>query len=287
MSLPFYIVDVFADKKYAGNQLAVFLDAGNLSSEEMQNMAREINFAESTFITKLDRENNSADVKIFTPAAEMQFAGHPIIGTSWVLLNKVFENSPENIKLNVPIGPIAIHKTEELIWLKAAQPKFWDIFSKEDFTGFSNLKKEDFENQFPIQEVTTGSAFVMVGLSNKRALENLILDKDKTDQWLKKHCKTAHRGLYFYYLEDSKLFSRMLCVEHNQLVEDAATGSAGTCLQAFLLKYHKPEFELTNYQGDYIGRPSQIYFKGKLTDNQFDIQIGGKAQFVAKGEWDI
>jgi trans-2,3-dihydro-3-hydroxyanthranilate isomerase len=287
MSLPFYIVDVFADKKYAGNQLAVFLDAGNLSSEEMQNMAREINFAESTFITKLDRENNSADVKIFTPAAEMQFAGHPIIGTSWVLMNKVFENSPENIKLNVPIGPIAIHKTEELIWLKAAQPKFWDIFSKEDFTGFSNLKKEDFENQFPIQEVTTGSAFVMVGLSNKRALENLIIDKDKTDQWLKKHCKTAHRGLYFYYLEDSKLFSRMLCVEHNQLVEDAATGSASTCLQAFLLKYHKPEFELTNYQGDYIGRPSQIYFKGKLTDNQFDIQIGGKAQFVAKGEWDI
>ncbi|MFB3388853.1 PhzF family phenazine biosynthesis protein [Flavobacterium sp. LAR06] len=286
MSLPFYIVDVFTDKKYAGNQLAVFLEVGSLSSEEMQKIAREINFAESTFITKLDRANNSADVKIFTPAHEMQFAGHPIIGTSWVLMNKVFENSPENIKLNVPIGPIAIHKTEELIWLKAAQPKFWDIFSKEDFTGFSNLKKEDFENQFPIQEVTTGSAFVMVGLSSKRALENLVLDKDKTDEWLIKHCKTAHRGLYFYYLEDSKLFSRMLCIEHNQLVEDAATGSASTCLQAFLLKYHKPEFELTNYQGDYIGRPSQIYFKGKLTDNQFDIQIGGKAQYVAKGEWE-
>ncbi|MDR7370888.1 PhzF family phenazine biosynthesis protein [Flavobacterium aquidurense] len=286
MSLPFYIVDVFADKKYAGNQLAVFLDAGNLSSVEMQNIAREINFAESTFITKLNTENNSAEIKIFTPAHEMQFAGHPIIGTSWVLINKIFDNSPENIKLNVPIGPISIHKTEDLIWLQAAQPKFWDIFSKEDFTLFSNLKKEDFENQFPIQEVTTGSAFVMVGLSNKRALENLVLDKDKTDEWLKKHCKTAHRALYFYYLEDSKLFSRMLCVEHNQLIEDAATGSASTCLQAFLLKYHLPEFELINYQGDYIGRPSQIYFKGKLADNQFDIKIGGKAQFVAKGEWD-
>ena len=286
MSLPFYIVDVFTDKKYAGNQLAVFLEAGNLSSEEMQKIAREINFAESTFITKLDTENNKAEIKIFTPEHEMQFAGHPIIGTSWVLMNKVFENSPENIKLNVPIGPIAIHKTEDLIWLKAAQPKFWDIFSKEDFGVFSNLNNHDFENQFPIQEVTTGSAFVMVGLSSKRALENLVLDKDKTDQWLKNNCKTAHRGLYFYYLEGSNLFSRMLCVENNQLVEDAATGSASTCLQAFLLKYHKPEFEMINYQGDYMGRPSQIYFKGKLTDNQFDIQIGGKAQFVAKGEWE-
>jgi len=286
MSLPFYIVDVFADKKYAGNQLAVFLDAGNLSSEEMQQMAREINFAESTFVTKLDQENNKAEIRIFTPAQEMQFAGHPIIGTSWVLMNKVFDHSPSEIKLEVPIGPIAIHKTEDLIWLKAAQPKFWDTFSKIDFTFFSNLQASDFENQFPIQEVTTGSAFVMVGLSSKRALENLVLDKDKTEEWLKNHCKTAHRALYFYYLEGSKLYSRMLCIEHNQLVEDAATGSASTCLQAFLLKYHLPEFELTNHQGNYIGRPSEIYFKGKLTDDHYDINIGGKAQFVAKGEWE-
>ncbi|MCC9019095.1 PhzF family phenazine biosynthesis protein [Flavobacterium lipolyticum] len=287
MSLPFYIVDVFADKKYAGNQLAVFTEAENLSTEEMQEMAREINFAESTFITKLDREKNKAEIRIFTPAHEMQFAGHPIIGTSWVLINKIFDNSPENITLEVPIGAIPIHQSEDLIWLKAAQPKFWDIYAKEDFTLFSNLKKEDFENQFPIQEVTTGSAFVMVGLSNKRALENLVLDKDKADEWMKNNCKTAHRALYFYYLEDSKLFSRMLCIEHNQLVEDAATGSASTCLQAFLLKYHLPQFEMINYQGDYINRPSQIYFKGKLTENQFDIKIGGKAQFVAKGEWEV
>ncbi|GAA6768343.1 PhzF family phenazine biosynthesis protein [Flavobacterium sp. CGRL1] len=286
MSLPFYIVDVFADKKYAGNQLAVFLEAQNLSSDEMQQIAREINFAESTFVTKLDRENNKAEIRIFTPAQEMQFAGHPIIGTSWVLMNKIFDNSPSEIKLEVPIGPIAIQKTEDLIWLKAAQPKFWDVFSKVDFTSFSNLQVSDFENQFPIQEVTTGSAFVLVPLSSKKALENLVLDKDKADQWMKNHCKTDHRGLYFYYLEGSKVFSRLLYVQHNQLMEDAATGSASTCLQASLLKNHLAEIEIVNYQGDYIGRPSEIYFKGKLTDTNYDINIGGKAQFVAKGEWE-
>ncbi|CAM2834627.1 trans-2,3-dihydro-3-hydroxyanthranilate isomerase [Flavobacterium succinicans] len=287
MTLPFYIVDVFTNKKYAGNQLAVFLDAAGLSAEQMQKIAREINFAESTFITKLDAQNNSAEVKIFTPAHEMQFAGHPIIGTSWVLMHKVLENAPEKIKLTVPIGPITIQKTEVLLWLKAAQPKFWDVFSKEVFPSFSNLKKEDFENQFPIQEVTTGSAFVLVGLSSKRALDNLVLDKDKTDDWLKKNCKTAHRALYFYYLEGTKLFSRLLCIENNQLIEDAATGSASTCLQAFLLKYHLPAFEIINYQGEAIGRPSQIHFKGKLTDEEFDIQIGGTTQFIAKGEWEV
>ncbi|KAF2331612.1 PhzF family phenazine biosynthesis protein [Flavobacterium nitrogenifigens] len=286
MNLPFYIVDVFADKKYAGNQLAVFMDAENLSTAQMQQIAREINFAESTFVTKLDKENNKAEIRIFTPAHEMQFAGHPIIGTSWVLMNKIFENEPTEIKLEVPIGPIAIRKSGDLIWLKAAQPKFWDTFSKEDFTHFSNLQVSDFENQFPVQEVTTGSAFVMVPLSSRRALENLVLDKDKADLWMRQHCKTDHRGLYFYYFEGSKVTSRLLYIEHNQLMEDAATGSASTCLQASLLKYNTKEIELINYQGEFINRPSEIYFKGKLADEQYDINIGGKAQFVAKGEWE-
>jgi len=286
MSLPFYIVDVFTDKKYAGNQLAVFLDAGNLSLDEMQKIAREINFAESTFVTKLDLENNSAEIKIFTPAYEMKFAGHPIIGTSWVLMNKIFKNSPSAIALKVPVGEIPIHQSEGLIWLKAEQPEFWDIFSKDDFLVFSNLKIEDFDDRFSIQEVTTGSAFVMVPLKNASVLENLVLDKDKMDKWLKSHCRTSHQGLYFYCLEESKIISRLLYTEHNQLREDAATGSASTCLQAYLLNNHTSEIELINHQGEYIQRPSQIYFKGKLTENKFDIQIGGKAQFIAKGEWE-
>lgn len=286
MTLPFYIIDVFAENKYAGNQLAVFLEAGNLSSEEMQRIAKEINFAESTFITKLDFENNIAEIRIFTPASEMKFAGHPIIGTSWVLIHKIFKNEPDAITLKVPIGEIAIRKTEDLIWLQAAQPEFLNVFDKEDFLSFSTLKSADFEDQYPIQEVTTGSAFVIVPLTDKKALEALVLDKDKTNDWLMKNCKTNHRALYFYCLEDSKIISRMLCVEHNQLVEDAATGSASTCLQAFLLKYHSAKIETINHQGDFINRPSRIYFKGELTKNEYTIQIGGKSQFVAKGDWE-
>lgn len=286
MTLPFYIIDVFAENKYAGNQLAVFLEAGNLSSEEMQRIAKEINFAESTFITKLDFENNRAEIRIFTPASEMKFAGHPIIGTSWVLIHKIFKNEPEAITLKVPIGEISIRKTEDLIWLQAAQPEFLNVFDKEDFVSFSSLKSADFDDQYPIQEVTTGSAFVIIPLKDKEALEALVLDKEKTNDWLMTNCKTNHRALYFYCLEDSKIVSRMLCIEHNQLVEDAATGSASTCLQAFLLKYHSAEIETINHQGDFINRPSRIYFKGELTENEYTIQIGGKSQFIAKGDWE-
>ena len=287
MSLSFYIVDVFAEKKYAGNQLAVFSGADALTDKQMQEIAREINFAESTFITKLDAENNSATIRIFTPEHEMKFAGHPIIGTSWVLMNKIFKHQPEKITLSVPIGEIPVHQSGDLVWLQAAQPEFLDTFSAEDFLNFSNLSSSDFDDAFPIQEVTTGSAFIIVPVKNKKALENLVLDKDKTNEWLHEHCKTNHRALYFYCLEDSKLRSRMLCIENNQLIEDAATGSASTCLQAFLLKYNAPEIQIINHQGDFINRSSRIYFDGKLTENHFDIKIGGETQFIAKGEWEV
>ena len=287
MNLSFYIVDVFAEKKYAGNQLAVFEGAADLSEQEMQQIAREINFAESTFITKLDYENSAATIRIFTPEYEMKFAGHPIIGTSWVLMHKIFENQPEKIEVTVPVGEISVHQSGDLIWLQAAQPEFLDTFSAADFLSFSNLSISDFDASFPVQEVTTGSAFVIVPVNNKKVLENLILDKNKMNEWLLSHCKTNHRALYFYYLEGNKLISRMLCIEDNQLKEDAATGSASTCLQAFLLKYYAPQIQIINHQGDFINRPSQIYFDGKLTENHFDIKIGGKSQFVAKGEWQV
>jgi trans-2,3-dihydro-3-hydroxyanthranilate isomerase len=287
MKLPFYIVDVFTEKKYAGNQLAVFMDSGDLNAEDMQRIACEINFAESTFITQIQPEDNSATIRIFTPVSEMQFAGHPIIGTSWILMNKIFEDQPKNISLSVPIGEIPIQQTEDLVWLQAAQPRFLDIFSKEDFISFTNLNSTDFDSKFFIQEVTTGSAFVIVPLSTKKALEKINFDLDKMNEWLQWHCKTNHRALYFYCFEDGKLYSRMFCIEKNQLVEDAATGSASTCLQAYLLKYYSPEIKIVNHQGDFINRPSQIYFDGKLSENHFDIKIGGKTQFIAKGEWDV
>lgn len=287
MNLPFYIVDVFAEKKYSGNQLAVFTGADVLNTEEMQKIAREINFAESTFITKLDDANSVAEIRIFTPEHEMQFAGHPIIGTSWVLMNRIFENQPKNISLSVPIGVIPIFQSGDLVWLQAAQPQFLDIFSAEGFLKFSNLSITDFDDEFSIQEVTTGSAFVIVPLKSKKALENLVLDKVEMDQWLQAHCKTNHRAIYFYCLEENNLVSRMLYIEDNQLKEDSATGSASTCLQAFLLKYYSDEIQIVNHQGEFINRASQIYFDGKLANNHFDIKIGGKTQFIAKGEWEV
>ncbi len=287
MTIPFYIVDVFTQKKYAGNQLAVFLNATDLTAMQMQQIASEINFAESTFVTALDPENNRATIRIFTPAHEMQFAGHPIIGTSWILMNKVFKHCPASMILNVPIGEIPVKQTQDLVWLKAAQPQFLDVYNKEDFASFSNLTATDFDDRFEIQEVTTGSAFIIVPVKDTVILNAIELDKDKTAKWLKAKCKTKHRALYFFSLENEVLTSRMLCIENNQLIEDAATGSASTCLQAFLLKYQDGAIKIVNNQGDFINRSSQIYFEGSRKEDLYNINIGGETQFVAKGEWEV
>jgi trans-2,3-dihydro-3-hydroxyanthranilate isomerase len=84
--------------------LAVFLNAEHIPENQMQKIAAEINFAESTFITKMNPDEATAEIRIFTPVKEMQFAGHPI-GTSWVLMNKIF-NNPQKSTVTVPIGPI-------------------------------------------------------------------------------------------------------------------------------------------------------------------------------------
>jgi trans-2,3-dihydro-3-hydroxyanthranilate isomerase len=287
MNIPFYIVDVFTAKKYAGNQLAVFLDAEQLTTGQMQKIATEMNFAESTFVIKLDSEMATATIRIFTPDKEMQFAGHPIIGTSWLLMNKIFENNPVNISVKVPVGAISVYQQNDLVWLQTTQPEFYTIFSKDDFQSFTNLERDDFDSRFEIQEVSTGSAFVMVPVKNKAVLEKIELDKNKANKWLSENCKTAHQAFYFFCLEEQVLSSRMLCIEKNQLIEDAATGSASSCLQAFLLKYFSSSIELINNQGEFINRPSQIYFKGSLQDGKYEIKIGGKTQLIASGTWGI
>jgi trans-2,3-dihydro-3-hydroxyanthranilate isomerase len=287
MTIPFYIIDVFTNTKYAGNQLAVFMNAEALSTTEMQQIATEINFAESTFVTSIDEKKNTVAIKIFTPAHEMKFAGHPIIGTSWVLLNKVFEKNANTLELQVPIGGIKVKRENDLIWLKAAQPEFFDVLKKEEFAKFSTLSISDFDERFKIQEVTTGSAFIIVPVKNKSVLSSLKIDKENTVKWLEDNCKTAHKALYFFCLEGEQLTSRMFCIENDQVIEDAATGSASTCLQAYLLKYHNNSIALINNQGEFINRSSQIHFDGRLENEVYDINIGGVTKYVAQGEWEV
>ena len=108
MHHPFYILDVFAENKYAGNQLAVVLDfERTLSDEQMQSIAGEMHFSETTFIRSESPNENGYDVRIFTPACEVPFAGHPTIGTAWII-REMLQDQAETINLNLKAGQIPV-----------------------------------------------------------------------------------------------------------------------------------------------------------------------------------
>src|SRR3972149_8909191 len=160
----FYITDVFGNKKYSGNQLATFINCDTFDSTEMQKIAREINFAETTFITSLQKQNGGYNVRIFTPNYEVDFAGHPTLGTSFII-NKYLENGKAHkIMLNLKVGQIPVEIKNEEYRMQQINPEFGNMLEINQLAGTLNLNPGDFNELFPIQEVSTGLPFIIVPL---------------------------------------------------------------------------------------------------------------------------
>jgi trans-2,3-dihydro-3-hydroxyanthranilate isomerase len=142
----FYIVDVFAEAKYTGNQLAVFTDIGNLSDQEMQQIAKEMNYSETTFIVSESIKNGGYDVRIFTPKEELPFAGHPTLGTAYILQQEVIKQIAEKIILNLKVGqiPVSFHYADQdidLLWMQQKQPVFSQKFAVDTLAKVLNTNQ--------------------------------------------------------------------------------------------------------------------------------------------------
>ena len=167
MNHPLYIVDVFAEAKYEGNQLAVILDNVGIETEMMQKLTREMHFSETTFITASDLENKTFKVRIFTPESELPFAGHPTLGTAYIAQKILLKKKVNELTLDMKAGKIPVsfnYNGEEpgVLWMKQLPPVFGATHPVEKFAEFLGLKPEDFDIEYPIQEVSTGVLYVKV-----------------------------------------------------------------------------------------------------------------------------
>jgi trans-2,3-dihydro-3-hydroxyanthranilate isomerase len=153
----FYIVDVFAENKFAGNQLAVVLGAANLSGLEMQSIAAEMNYSETTFVLSEEERSGGYDIQIFTPKEEIPFAGHPTLGTAYVIAREIKMKPTEHIILNLKIGQLPV-SIGEVCWLSQPSPTFGDTFTASRLSRVLGLEDGDLDEQFPIQEVSTGAS---------------------------------------------------------------------------------------------------------------------------------
>ena len=287
--LNFYIVDVFAEEKYAGNQLAVFLDTAGLSGSEMQVLAREMHYSETTFIDSAEERNGGYDVRIFTPEEEVPFAGHPTIGTAFVINEYIRQIPAENIMLNLKIGqiPVKIDKDSGIYWMTQKEPEFGEVFSAETTAKILSLDVSDIDDRYPIQTVSTGLPFIIVPLRSMAAVKRSKVNYAHYPQLI--HKSDAKAFLIFSsetYSDKNDLNARMYG-DYYGVPEDPATGSANGCLAGYLSKYKyfkNSKIDVIVEQGFEIKRPSLLYLKAEQKVKGIQVEVGGKIMAVAGGK---
>jgi trans-2,3-dihydro-3-hydroxyanthranilate isomerase len=296
--LHFVQIDVFASKRLQGNQLAVFTDARGLSDTEMQNIAREVNFQETTFVlprpAAIEREQG-VKVRIFTPNEETPFGGHPTLGTAMVLHNRLANEPKEataisKIVLDLKVGriPVIFSDVDGRTFgeMQQVDPTFGKIHDRTTVANLLGLKTRDISDAAPIQTVSTGLPFVIVLLNSLDALKTLQPRQAEIQSYFAAESTSTD---FFYITRDTRdamvgLRARGI----DSLGEDPATGSASGCTASWLVRYglQKSAETLHIEQGVEMQRPSHIYASAeKLGDKITNVRVGGHAVEVAQGEY--
>ena len=291
MTHSIHFLDVFAERRYAGNQLAVVLDADDLATEEMQAIALETNFSETTFVLSRSTVDGGYPVRIFTPAQELPFAGHPTLGTAW-LIREEFEGADAAVvRLNLGVGQIEVAfeapDPRALGFLRAPLATFGETVPAEVIAPAVGLEKEDIEDRVPTQQVTAGLDFVVIPVRSAEALRRSRLDSGALHD-------LRDRGIQpFTYLfcpepdsADNDLAARFF-FDANGVREDPATGSATCALGGYLLHhdyFSTQDLDLRIEQGALAGRPSLLHLRTKAGENEPEIEVGGHVVELAHGE---
>jgi trans-2,3-dihydro-3-hydroxyanthranilate isomerase len=290
--LTFYIVDVFAEEKYAGNQLAVVRDAAALSDSQMQQITKEMNYSETTFILSEESREDGYDVRIFTPGAEVPFAGHPTLGTAYIIRQEIISKPVETVNLNLKVGQIPVMfnysgKDKDVLWMKQIEPTFGEIFDASDIARVLSIEKNDIDERYPIQEVSTGLPHIIVSLKTLKVVKRTKINKDEYFKFIENiNTKAILIFCSETYHQQNNLNVRVFC-DYYGVPEDPATGSGNGCLAAYLVKHRyfgKDQINIRVEQGHEIGRPSLLYLKAQDKDGKIDVNVGGKVIIVAKGQ---
>ncbi|WP_099361419.1 PhzF family phenazine biosynthesis protein [Fredinandcohnia onubensis] len=290
MKINYSIVDVFSEGKYTGNPLAVFKNAGNLSDREMQQIAKEVNYSETTFILSDIKNAGGYDVRIFTPNEEIPFAGHPTLGTAFIIQNEIVEKPVETLILNYTAGqiPVSFNNQEEVLWMKQNEPTFGQLLDRKIVSDVLNIDSEYIDDRFPIQEVSTGLPAIIVPLKSLEAVKKANINREKYYKLIE-HLE-AKAILVFspeVYNAENDINVRDFA-DYYGIPEDAATGSSNGCLAAYLVKYkyfNKSEIDIRVEQGYEIGRPSLLFLKADEQKEKINVHVGGKVIKIAQGEW--
>ncbi len=284
----FYILDVFAEEKYAGNQLAVVRNAENWSTEKMQQLTQEMNYSETTFIISEKISNGGYDVRIFTPGAELPFAGHPTLGTAYIIGKEVIDRPVRKVVLNLKVGQIPVtFERDDILWMRQVPPVFGETFDAGEVAVALSLNPEDIDDRFPIQGVSTGIPAIIVPLKSLDALKRAYVRRTQYNALIEKH--DAKEILIFApepHKPENDLSVRFFAPSLG-VPEDPATGSGNGCLAGYLVKHRyfgNDSIDIRVGQGYEMGRPSLLLLRAEDNGKRIEVKVGGKVIMTAKGE---
>ncbi len=290
MGYRLHTVDVFTERPLAGNQLAVVLGADAIPGEAMQAFAREMNISETTFVMAPSGPGHAARVRIFTPFDELPFAGHPTLGTAWVIWKQgLVPPATEELTLEEGIGPVRVRiersGAREVLWMTHPPVEFGEVIAERGGVAAAlGVRAEDLVPDVPIQVARTGLPFLFVALRDAQAVDRATSNAAALAEF-------PHHFFIFARVGPQRLYSRMFAPHTAGIAEDPATGSASGPLGAFAVEHGLVEraahVSILSEQGTKMGRPSFVRIALEYAggaDRPSRIEVGGAVVPVVSGE---
>jgi trans-2,3-dihydro-3-hydroxyanthranilate isomerase len=292
MTRPLHIVDVFAERPYAGNQLAVVLDADGLPEEAMRSIAAEMNYSETAFVTSTPEGDGAFRVRLFTPAREIDFAGHPLLGCGWVIQHYVLPSASGHVCLRIAAGDIDVSfdssvEDRDVAWFRAPAVSLGQTCPPARIAKAIGVSAEDIATATPVQVLSAGTSAMIVPLRSQRALRQSRLD-------LEAFAPLAGEGfppLLYLYCHETHDALNDICArfffEAHGVREDPATGNGAAFLGAYLLEHRvfpPADLNLRIEQGFEIRRPSLVLLRARMVGGDREVNVGGRVIPIVRGE---
>jgi trans-2,3-dihydro-3-hydroxyanthranilate isomerase len=286
MEVVFRLVDVFTDRPFAGNQLCVVAEPpANLSAETMQALAAEIGFSETTFVTAI--REDGYDVRIFTPVSELPFAGHPTLGTAFVVVNEGRAAASLTQRCIAGEIPVTVDLGTGSGWMRQLPPRFDGAVAERDaIAAAAGLEPADLVPDLPIARVSTGLPHLMVPVRDEATLRRAARD----DRGCAAVCAaTEAESLYLFVVRGPGDVMARMFDRSSRIGEDPATASAAGPLGAYLAEHGLAGLpgRATIDQGELTGRPSTIELEIGADDDGWSVAVGGGVCAVGSGVFDV
>ncbi len=292
-------LDVFTDRLFGGNQLAVYLEPQGLSAAEMQSIAREMNFSETTFVWPPEDPRTDVRVRIFTPGKELPMAGHPTIGTAFALGHAgVVQAGRPEVFFGLGVGPIRVELTWEagklaFAWMTQLPPTFGPVVRTTDTvaSALGVQARQITSTGMPIEQVSCGVPFLFVPLATRAAVDAAALNYGAMREVYRQTGLDEDLGVFVFSMEKGSdggtVYSRMFAPGLG-VNEDPATGAASGPLGCYLVQHKlvtaSGAGDIVSVQGVKMGRPSRVQIaigtdKGTITT----VRVGGTAVLAGEG----